>query len=140
MVSAHQVPSYAATASPIAANQPGTEKYGSNTAKIDLSQFERQQAELEEREKRLMERERELRNSQLGGKFCSFVIHSIGFLGSGREKNFPPLPNWFPCRPCFYQDISVEIPTEFQIWVRYLYYLWLGKSSPSKTTLICSSL
>lgn len=74
MVSAHQVPSYAATANPIAASQPGIDKYGSNTTRIDLSQFERQQAELEEREKRLTERERELRNSQLGGKFSSFFL------------------------------------------------------------------
>lgn len=105
-----------------------------------MSQFERQQAELEEREKRLAERERELRNGSSGGRFSSFVIHSIRSLGLPREKNFPPLPNWFPCRSCFYQDISVEIPTEFQIWVRYLYYLWLGKSCQSSMTLIDSFL
>lgn len=52
----------------MAGGQQGAEKYGSNTARIDLTQLERQQAELEQREKRLMERERELRNAQLGGK------------------------------------------------------------------------
>ena len=85
------------------------------TTRIDLTQLERQQAELEQREKRLAERERELRNSHQG---------------LPREKNFPPLPQWFPCRPCLYQDINVEIPGEFQIWVRYLYYLWLSKTNP----------
>ncbi|CAF5144767.1 unnamed protein product, partial [Rotaria magnacalcarata] len=45
-----------------------------------------------------------------------------------REKNFPPLPKICPCGPCFYHDISIEIPSQFQIWVRYLYYLWLAYS------------
>jgi hypothetical protein len=43
-----------------------------------------------------------------------------------RENNFPPLPKICPCRPCFYQDINIEIPNQFQLWVRYIYYLWLG--------------
>lgn len=43
-----------------------------------------------------------------------------------REKNFPPLPKCCPIGPCFYQDISIEIPGEFQIWVRYLFYVWSG--------------
>ncbi|CAF3587622.1 unnamed protein product [Rotaria socialis] len=81
------------------------------STRIDLSQLERQQAELAEREKRITERER---TSTDPTKILK------------REKNFPPLPKICPCGPCFYQDISIEIPSQFQIWVRYLYYLWLA--------------
>ena len=28
-------------------------------------------------------------------------------------------------QPCFYHDISLEIPLDFQKVVRYLYYLWM---------------
>jgi hypothetical protein len=52
--------------------QQTTEKFGSNIIRVEISQFERQQAELEQREKRLAERERELRNAQIGSKFCFF--------------------------------------------------------------------
>ena len=68
VAAAQQVPSYASSTTAIASGQQGAEKYGSNTARIDLTQLERQQAELEQREKRLTERERELRNAQMGGK------------------------------------------------------------------------
>ncbi|UJR13595.1 hypothetical protein I4U23_000608 [Adineta vaga] len=106
-------PSYASAGTSIPPQQ---------TNRVDFSQFERQQAELEQREKRLAERERELRNLQ----------------APQREKNFPPLPDWSPLRPCFYQDINVEIPPEFQKWVRYLYYLWLLYSATLALNMIAA--
>lgn len=41
------------------------------------------------------------------------------------RNNWPPLPEQCCFQPCFYQDIDVEIDTEFQNIVRQLYYLWL---------------
>jgi len=58
---------------PIVAQQTN-ERLGGNTTRVDLSQLERQQAELEQREKRLLERERALRNPQITRKFDFFVV------------------------------------------------------------------
>ena len=46
-----------------------------------------------------------------------------------KQNNWPPLPKICPIQPCFYQDINVDIPVEFQQIVKYVYYLWIGKSS-----------
>ena len=58
-----------------------------------------------------------------------YVICRICFINyiTERRNNFPPLPGWFPFKPCFYQDFDVEIPVEFQHLVRNVYRLWQGE-------------
>ena len=43
-----------------------------------------------------------------------------------QANNWPPLPSWSPIKPCFYHDISLEIPLDFQKTVRHMYYLWMA--------------
>lgn len=44
---------------------------------------------------------------------------SNGGVGGQRPPhNWPPLPSIIPVEPCFYQDIDVEIPSQFQVRVR----------------------
>uniref|UniRef100_K7FT48 Secretory carrier-associated membrane protein n=1 Tax=Pelodiscus sinensis TaxID=13735 RepID=K7FT48_PELSI len=45
-----------------------------------------------------------------------------------RQNNWPPLPSFCPVKPCFYQDISVEIPADFQKTVSSMYYLWMAST------------
>jgi hypothetical protein len=40
-------------------------------------------------------------------------------------NNFPPLPKWCPCQPCFYHNISVELPPSSQSRVRLLWIFWI---------------
>lgn len=59
---------------------------------------------------------------------------------SGRKNNWPPLPEKFPVGPCFYHDISVDIPVEFQKTVKIMYYLWMCEClASSHNPLIWSS-
>jgi len=70
----------------------------------------KRQEELERKEAELERRERQM-NQSSGANV--------------QPNNWPPLPSWFPIKPCFYHDISLEIPLDFQKTVRYLYYLWM---------------
>ena len=51
--------------------------------------------------------------------FCLFLVP--------KENNFPPFPKCCKINPCFYHDISMEIPIEWQKTCRMLFYVWQGK-------------
>lgn len=75
------------------------------------SELERRQQELEAKAAELAAREEALR--QGGGDFR-------------RQHNWPPLPSFCPIKPCFFQDINVDIRPEFQRTVQLGYHLWVA--------------
>ncbi|KAK6492471.1 secretory carrier-associated membrane protein 1-like [Huso huso] len=70
----------------------------------------RRQEELEKKAAELDRREREMQSLNQQG---------------GRKNNWPPLPEKLPVGPCFYHDIAIDIPVEFQKTVKIMYYLWM---------------
>lgn len=74
------------------------------------SELERRQQELEIKAAELAAREEALRQ---GGEFR-------------RQHNWPPLPSFCPLKPCFFQDINVDIRPEFQRTVQLGYHLWIA--------------
>jgi len=77
---------------------------------ITTDDFERRQEELERKEAELRRKEQQLEQNLAAGQ---------------RVDNFPPIPRCCPCKPCFFQDFSIDIPLEFQRTVKMMYYLWL---------------
>lgn len=97
------------TQEPPTYTQTGQQVQGAPKNALNTEELQRRQEELERKEQDLARREEEMRNS----------TYNV------RRNNWPPLPEQCCFQPCFYQDIQVDIPLEFQKIVRHLYYLWI---------------
>ncbi|XP_062486895.1 secretory carrier-associated membrane protein 3 isoform X3 [Pezoporus occidentalis] len=117
----YQAPAPAAAAQPPRRASPTEPRnYGSygtqaSAAAAATAELLKRQEELNRKAEELERRERELQNAALGGP-------------ATRLNNWPPLPSFCPVKPCFYQDIPVEIPADFQKTVSTMYYLWMAST------------
>ncbi|VDO23016.1 unnamed protein product [Haemonchus placei] len=78
----------------------------------------RKQEELERKAQELRMREEELNRRQQQQNITAANT-------AQHPHNWPPLPSFIPIEPCFYQDIEVEIPVQFQKTVTVVYYVFL---------------
>ncbi|XP_016886187.1 secretory carrier-associated membrane protein 2-like isoform X2 [Cynoglossus semilaevis] len=86
-----------------------------HSAKADLI---KQQEELERKAAELDRKEKELQN------------RSTGRTNTGaNENNWPPLPSFFPVKPCFDQNFEEDIPEEYRRICKRMYYLWMFHSA-----------
>ncbi|XP_061526355.1 secretory carrier membrane protein 2, like isoform X2 [Phycodurus eques] len=76
----------------------------------------KQQEELERKAAELERKEQELQNR---------TSQNTGV----NENNWPPLPKFFPVKPCFYQDFEADIPEEYRRLCKRMYYLWMFHSA-----------
>uniref|UniRef100_A0A8R1HRI5 Secretory carrier-associated membrane protein n=1 Tax=Caenorhabditis japonica TaxID=281687 RepID=A0A8R1HRI5_CAEJA len=104
-----------------AANRVAPSEFGTKTAGMDDELFRKQQ-ELERRAQELRIREEELDRRQ---RNAANNLNTGASNNAPRPHNWPPLPTIIPVEPCFYQDIEVEIPVQFQKTVTFAYYVFL---------------
>ncbi|ROI37109.1 Secretory carrier-associated membrane protein 2 [Anabarilius grahami] len=90
--------------------QPSVDPSPKATAAAAQANLIKQQEELERKAAELDRREQELQSQGAP---------------TGKQNNWPPLPKFFPIKPCFYQDFSEEIPPEHQRLCKMVYYLWM---------------
>ncbi|TKR96087.1 hypothetical protein L596_010157 [Steinernema carpocapsae] len=103
---------------PPAAPTQATSKPAAASSGMSSDELFRQQEELRRKEQDLQRRQQEFDRQQ----------RSVGAGAAGgttRPHNWPPLPTIIPIEPCFYQDIEVEIPVQFQRIVTTIYYVFL---------------
>ncbi|XP_038624695.1 secretory carrier-associated membrane protein 3 isoform X2 [Tachyglossus aculeatus] len=96
-------------------------------AAVATADLLRQQEELNRKAEELDRREQELRHAE-----------ALGGASPPRRNNWPPLPAFCPVQPCFFQDIAVEIPQEFQRVVTAMYYLWLCSTASLLLNFVAS--
>lgn len=53
------------------------------------------------------------------------IIRFLNLFLSAKENNWPPLPRFFPIKPCFYQNFEEEIPEDYRRMCKRMYYLWM---------------
>ncbi|CAB3407949.1 unnamed protein product [Caenorhabditis bovis] len=99
----------------------GAGGYEKKSAGMDDELFRKQQ-ELERRAQELRIREEELDRRQ---RAQANNLNTGAANNAPRPHNWPPIPAFIPAEPCFYQDIEVEIPVQFQKTVTFVYYVFL---------------
>ncbi|XGW21403.1 hypothetical protein V3C99_004398 [Haemonchus contortus] len=108
-----------------AANVPthqGVSGLGAGGTPVTMSdELFRKQEELERKAQELRMREEELNRRQQQQN----ITGNIAANTAQHPHNWPPLPSFIPIEPCFYQDIEVEIPVQFQKTVTVVYYVFL---------------
>lgn len=123
--SASEPGSYTGTTIPVSASasqpavlQTSVEQSAQASASAAAAALAKQQEELEKKAAELERKERELETR-------SSATPNTGV----KENNWPPLPKFFPVKPCFYQDFEEEIPEEYRRICRRMYYLWMFHSA-----------
>ncbi|XP_069561706.1 secretory carrier membrane protein 2, like [Brachyistius frenatus] len=116
--SATTIPISAATSQP-AILQTSVDLSAQATAAAAQVNLIKQQEELERKAAELDRKEQELQNRNVGRATNT----------GAKENNWPPLPKFFPVRPCFYQDFEEEIPEDYRRICKRMYYLWMFHSA-----------